>query len=117
MKDIENETVAALAFRLLKRVPSRDWLIDEFTDCKSKCCAIGHYTRLTSENPQDYNVSNCSDVARAGCRYPSLRYQSELYLYGDGVAGVNNGDDLRYRQRTAKSRTMALLKDMMKAGY
>lgn len=117
MKDIENGTVAALAFRLLKRVPSKDWLIDEFTDYKSKCCAIGHYTRLTSENPQDYDVSNCSDMARAGYRWKSLRDQSELYLYGDSVAGVNNGRDSRYRQRTAKSRTMALLKDMMKAGY
>lgn len=115
MEDIENGTVAALAFRLLKRVPPKDWLIDGFTDCKSKCCAIGHHIGLTSKNPEDYSVLNCSDLGRVA--YGSLRGQGELYLHGDGIAEVNSGDNSRYRQKTAKSRTMALLRDMVEAGY
>ena len=47
------------AEKQLKQVPSHEWIGEKYTDGKSKCCIIGHYTRLNSKNPSNYYIDNC----------------------------------------------------------
>ena len=116
------ETFAKKALRLLTQVPESEWITEEFSDGKACCCAIGHFTRLTSKNPADYSWQNCSDTS---IRQEKLRRQSKKFLRkknpniipGANIANVNNGDLRQYPQPTPKSRTVALLADMVEAGF
>lgn len=56
------QTIAQQALELLSPIPEDQWMANMFSDGKSRCCAIGHFTRLTSEDPNDYSVNNCRDT-------------------------------------------------------
>lgn len=121
------EQVAQQALNLVKDIPEQNWITGDFTDEISKCCLHGHLTRLTSNNPNDYKYSNCSDDglneshlskllrknARAFMKEESIK--SSIYIATS--AGVNNGNVEHYNEPTPKQRSIALLNDMIKAGY
>ena len=120
---MENETIAQRALRLLSPIPTENFITGTFTDIVSSCCVVGHYVRLISDNPDDYSSENCRDFEKFGYAGCDLRIASEQFLKSKGnygtIATVNNGndEDLPYLQNTPKERSIALLNDMIKAGY
>lgn len=124
--DLEHTpTMAERAYELLSGVPSDMWITQTFSH-QGKCCAVGHYMRLTSTNPNDYSLANCADRIWLGGRTErcDLRVASRAFCdreidYGVNVdiALVNNGKWGKYQQETPKERTLALISDMIKAGY
>ncbi len=63
---------------VLINVPAEDFITYRFSDEVSKCCAIGHYSRLTSADPTDYSYTNCS-------KFSNIPFAVDL-------AGINNSD-------------------------
>ncbi len=118
---METETLAQKAFRLLSEVPQNDFIIGEFGDGIGKCCAIGHFQRLTSSNPTDYSNNNCCDNDRL--KNDDLRTASNNFLrqkYGlkySCIANVNNANKTNgYTEEIIKDRVIHLLKDMVAEG-
>lgn len=127
------ETVAQEAKRLLSEVPAENFIKQNFTDGVEKCCAVGHYKRLKSGNVNDYSYENCNDFTEnrlitipdgtryIGCelRENSLKFLNEKYSLIDlTISNVNNVDSINgYNQPEIKDRVMALLDDMVEAGY
>jgi len=95
-----------------------------YTNWENKCCALGHFNRLTSPQPRCYDALVCDDAYRWARTNP-LRSASRDYLSSRGyyhvdIASVNNGEPLIqgiYPQLKIKDRVMACLKDMVAAGY
>lgn len=124
-KTKKKETVAQKAFRLLSAVPANEFITGDFTDGKGKCCSTGHYMRLISKNPNNYSIQNCKDgIGIWNCS--TLRIKSIEFLnpfaspgpmWGANIATVNNKRIFKYKQKKIKSRVIALLKDMVRAGY
>lgn len=113
-------TIAQKALDFLSNIPSEDFIKYAFSDDKSKCCAIGHLTRLTSNNPFDYTIDNCKDMFGLGVK---IRIASTDYLlniqnikYAD-ISCVNNGSVNVYTEPKPKDRVIHLLTDMVKNGY
>ncbi|MCF0059891.1 hypothetical protein MUK70_11635 [Dyadobacter chenwenxiniae] len=108
------ETIAQEAKRLLEPIPEDQWTTKDFTDRKSKCCAFGHYSRLNSSDDNNFSIANCSEYrGRLG------ELQHSIYVFTKGeysLIGVNDGAS-PYPQPTPKQRVLALLNDMIKAGY
>lgn len=104
--------------RLLSLIPQEDWIINNFTDGQGKCCFIGHYTRLTSYDPNDYSHDNCGDWEASEARTLTRKFLKENhFVTGDG-AMINNVNNINgYTEDNPKDRVMDLLKDMIKAGY
>jgi len=121
MSEEIKETVAQEALRLLSPIPYDQWIKDVFTDEKGACCAIGHYTRLKSKNPNDYGFLNCRDFnaeENPVLRDSSCKFIQEKYDIKDTIAGVNNTDEINgYNEPEIKDRVIHLLEDMVKAGY
>jgi hypothetical protein len=93
------------AILLLDAVPEENWICYYFTNEVDKCCAIGHYQRLTSSNPSDYSFANCDDF---NYEYSSLRIAYEV-LTGCSLASINNW---WYKDiATCKGRTLQALRD------
>ncbi len=116
------ETVPQEALRLLSEIPEKEFIVNEFTNGENKCCAIGHYERLKSENPDDYSLNNCADIYTQShgrkLRDITGEYIRQKYDIHGTIAFVNNSDDVNgYNQKTPKARVIALLKDMVKDGY
>ena len=114
------ETIAQEALRLLEPIKSTKFITDKFTNDVDCCCAIGHYARLRSGNPDDYSLYNCSDRWRNGrLRTESAKYISSQKLspFNKSIAHVNSTPIGKYQQKTPKARSIALLKDMIKEGY
>ena len=49
------KTLAQEALELLSSVPAEDFIRGSFTNEIDKCCAIGHYHRLKSNDPTNYD--------------------------------------------------------------
>lgn len=106
------------ALELLKDIPKENWLTDVFTNGIDSCCAIGHLKRLTSKNIEDYSILNCTDrIYDVKDNIHTIRKNSSRFLKGRGIATVNNRKTEGYYQDHPKDRVIALLKDMIKAGY
>ncbi len=112
------ETVAQKALRLLSPIPHTQFISNDFTDGKNKCCVIGHYMRLTSDNPNDYSFGNCSDGFESDLRTESVKFLGSMLI---DISNVNNNlfsyQTHKYIQKRCKSRVIAFLKDMIKGGY
>lgn len=110
------ETIAQEAKRLLEPIPEDDFIVESFSDQVSKCCAIGHFERSRSFDPSDFSIFNCGDFYHS-----DLRSRSEEFLcekgYGGDISDVNNYTSKFYPQPTPKQRVIALLDDMINAGY
>lgn len=111
------ETLGQKALRLLSDVPSKDFITYNFTDCIGKCCAIGHYQRLTSKDPTNYEASNCHDSHVSELRALSRQFISDEYKIYSTIAHVNNRKGINgYNQAKVKDRVIALLTDMVEKG-
>ena len=114
---------ATKAKELLDSVPANEFLTTKFTDWKGKCCAVGHLNRLSSSNPNNYDVNNCAD--RLGKIFDFTRATVNEFLVKKysvseliNLADVNNDPDVNgYTQSKPKTRVINLLNDMIEAGY
>ncbi len=128
----KTETIAQEALRLLKDIPEEEWITDYFTNLKSKCCVIGHYTRLNSENPNDYLVTNCNDRFSGKLRKYTTRFMKEnkRFYRGNDISDINNGElislqieskELKsnetYKKVGPKQRVILFLEWMVKEGW
>ncbi len=108
---------------LLLPIPAEDFITERFTDEISKCCAIGHIERLTSENPSDYRHPNCTDrkYGRQGSAFRAITEKFILQQHGlpsVTLSEVNNRPGVNgYTEPVIKDRVIHLLKDMIAAGY
>lgn len=106
------------ALELLKDIPKENWIVSRFTNEIDSCCAIGHLKRLTSKNIEDYSILNCTDrIYDVEDNVAPIRENSSRFLKGIGIATVNNRKTEGYYQDHPKDRVIALLKDMIEAGY
>lgn len=127
---------ATKALELLSPIPSEDFLFEYFSDEVSKCCAIGHLIRLTSDNPANYARSNCDGNTEKTSLNMFVRFKVEEFIQKEhgtttsqgwelssgsmpnGLSVINNTPDINgYTQSFPKDRVMALLIDMEEAGY
>lgn len=120
---MKNLTLAQEAYKLLNPIPADQWITGSFSDKVGKCCAMGHYSRLASNNPSDYSIYNCMGLNDPmGFYSDHLREKSKDFLRNKGlddlgdIANVNNDPSFHYPQKTPKERTLALLRDMVEAG-
>jgi hypothetical protein len=113
-----NETICQKALRLLSAVPAEEFITSDFTDEQGKCCAIGHFARLTSGNPQDYSYQNCCDEDET-FRDATARFLVERHKeYNRNIASVNNYPTVNgYTDPDIKTRVIKCLEDAVKAGY
>ena len=115
------ETVAAHALRILAPIPESKWIVDKFTDEKERCCALGHYMRLKSENVNDYSLWNCKDHDNCDLRLLSKDFLSSKGYENIDISYINNCEYIEvyieYDDPTPKQRVLHLLNDMVKAGY
>jgi len=102
--------LAKKALDLLKPIKPKNWLIGNFTNEIDSCCAIGHFLRLTSDDPNDYSDYNCSDLGFNAKAKSSLR---QLSVKNWGLAGVNNTESKEFKQKTPKARVMSFLKQII----
>lgn len=109
------ETIAQKALRLLEPIPENEWTVGRFTNEINSCCALGHYSRLLSNNPKNYSSLNCDEYT---VQY-ELSGESWAFLRGrdEGITHVNDGLSTLYQESTPKARIIHLLKDMIAAGY
>jgi hypothetical protein len=101
---------------LLSPVPDEQWCKHNFVIEETKqCCAIGHYVRLSSPNPDLYVSYNCSDrgidEAKRDLRTASEEVAKQMGMRGVDIASINNIDSEHYPQPTPKERVMAFLDD------
>ena len=116
----KQKITAEKLIEMFKPIPEEDFIIRNYTNGNDKCCVIGHYERLTSENPNDYSFINCSDYHDGGggdLREWSAMVIAEMGWSFYSLATVNNGRAAQYPQPTPKKRVMAFLEDARKAGY
>ena len=117
---MSKETIAEEVLRLLSPIPEDEFIVLRLTDGESKCCVIGHYERLMSRNPSDYSIVNCG---MKNCVQNRLIQASSEFLfekfgtYTNNIVTVNNAETKYYPQPIIKDRVIAVLKDMIKAGY
>ena len=112
-----DKTIAQQCLELVENIPSNEWTTDFFSDEGNKCCLHGHISRLTSDDPSNYDYTNCSDWLSDNI---SMKLRSSCEQFSNGKfssASVNNGLVNKYKQKTPRSRSIRLLKDMIKAGY
>jgi len=98
--------LAVEAKNLLDPIPENKWIADRYTDFESRCCVIGHWTRLHSPDPTDYSQDNCSDFFES-----PLRHINEPFGIAENIVEVNN-DDVWYEVENPghpKARVMAFL--------
>jgi hypothetical protein len=114
------------AYNLFKDIPEEEWLAGDFTDKKSKCCVIGHWIRLHSDNPKEYAFWNCSDFnpysnnGKTNFRdhldnliiekYNPLRNWENPY---SSLAQINNEKTGHFQQETPKQRVIALFEELL----
>lgn len=106
------------AIAIFEPIPEEKWCIGDFArvsiDGTGQCCAVGHYTRHHSNNPEDYSYSNCADYMPATDNSPSpLRRAVNFFNPVNDIATVSNGDSPSFRQATPKQRTLACLNKIL----
>lgn len=104
---------------VLNPVPSDQWITSSFTNGEDRCCAIGHYQRLTGGKPGVYSLKNCSDRLSGKLRIVTGAYMkhkgikiNRLMPIAESIADINNRKIGPYTQETPKERIMAFLMDM-----
>lgn len=116
------ETITQKAMRLMKDIPEHQWISERYTDGHSKCCVLGHWSRLNSKNPQDYQVRNCWGMQEGDendLRKASIQFFKKKGLHNEisSIASVNNKMIGWYIQSSHKGRSLACLQDMINAGF
>lgn len=112
------ETITQEALRLVSKVPAKEFITNNLSDLKNKCCFVGHYARLKSDNPNNYETQmidnkNRNELVRITKIFIKNKYnENASMIQVNDTSKVNN-----YNQKGIKARGIALLKDMVKAGY
>lgn len=77
-------------------------MVRDFTDGVGKCCYVGHYTRLHSDNPKNYDGVNCNrdSITHRVVDAFSLAGIPNIMVVNDHLSG-------RFAQDHPKDRTMA----------
>lgn len=103
------ETLAQEAKRLLLPIPDSEWQ-DYGRECyRGKYCALGHLKRIEAIKVCDIYTS---DINKASMKFFKTSEPTH------GIAAVNDGlYHHTYKQSTPKDRVIALLDDMIKAGF
>lgn len=122
------QTVAQRALELFTPIPTENFISGAFSNGVDKCCGVGHWVRLNSNNPNDYGSRNCTDMLKES----ELRKQSRKFLNTIDdrfcslfdIADINNDSQYKsntlkelYPQETPKDRCIALVNDMIIAGF
>lgn len=112
LKEFKTETVAEEALRILEPIPEDEWCTGMRINDYGQCCSLGHYSMKQYGHPAE-NQGEDGPLTRR------LIIASNKFLgcLIHTIATVNNMPFLAYRQPTPKQRVMALLSDMIKAGY
>lgn len=114
---MENLTTSEY-LKIWETINPEDVITGTFTDEKSKCCAVGHFTRLTSENPNNYNFWNCTDWSiDYGIREISQEFFQSKGINGKDISSINNKKSDLYPEDSPYERVTSLLQDMIEAGY
>lgn len=105
---------AQQALDLLSPIPEDDFIKFKFTDNLSKCCTLGHLSRICSDNPENYSMENCEKLDMDFIsKISDFVYKCEL-----DVKGIVDVNDFSYKGKTtSKSRAIQFFTDMAKAGY
>ena len=126
---------ATRAKKLSIEVPAEKFITGYFTNGKDSCCALGHLLRLTSRRKNNFSINNCKPnyhgtknlfnyIRRA--RYNSIlnfsqQTVSDFAIYNLNelftLVEINDKGNHIYSQKQPKDRVIALLDDMIKAGY
>ena len=99
--------------KLLKDVPEDQWLTGTNTNSKNKCCANGHYNRLTSSNPNDYSNENCGFLTEQDS-FGQLDEATKLLTGGCCLYEVNDRCAYGITLPTPKERVLYFLKEIIK---
>jgi hypothetical protein len=111
-------SIAKKAYELLSPIPADKFLVGDFTNGSDACCSIGHYKRLTSDNPNDFSWRNCDDQNYCDLRRATTKFMMEKHAANADIADVNNDPVYNgYDEPEVKDRVLHLLKDMIEAGY
>jgi len=117
----QTETIAQEAYRLLKDVDTNIWITTFMSNGCGIGCALGHYNRLKSDNPNDFGIDNMSEIIMEFSS--KLRLISQEYLtikFNNSlldIATINNNRHGDYQENTPKERVLHLLTDMIEVGY
>lgn len=113
-----HKRIAQKAYDLLKDIPKEKWITFQCTDERSKCCFLGHYKRLISENPNDYRYNNITGWENTDLNVAIQKFLTKVHKIAARGHHVNDSIGVNgYSQDHAKDRCIALLKDMIKHGY
>ena len=107
--------------KVLSDIPSENVIIGDFTNEKDSCCVLGHYGRLTSSDSNSFSSVNINYTMVERLRYLSMDFANAKFnpynSWEYNIASVNNGECEEYQQPTAKERSLAMLDDMIEAGF
>ncbi len=103
------------AFDILEPIPEEEFITVRYSNKIDKCCAMGHINRVV--NGGSYiNASNSS--IEIPLREKIIEYCRKFHDIETGdITTVNDEKIDIFQQETPKQRVMALLKDMIAAGY
>lgn len=105
---------AQQALDILKPIPSKNIIVGSFSDATGKCCGKGWINKAVSGSPYVTGAEGRSISEKA------IVYVRKYRKGAGGIVSVNDREfETRrfYPQKTPKARVVALLKDMIKAGY
>jgi hypothetical protein len=110
-----DKTIAQEALELLEPIPAKEWIEGNYEE-DGQSCALGWYAK--KKYPKGLKNGESFYDASLPLRVASEQFILNKYkLYRD-IADVNNDTNTNnYKQKTIKNRVIALLKDMVKAGY
>jgi hypothetical protein len=97
---------------ILGPIPKEDFIEGLFTNGQSKCCVMGHWKRLHSPNPDNFDISNCSDIKLGWDMSSNLRkWSKHMAQMMDTLQLVdtNNTESKSFPQDNPKDRVMAWL--------
>ncbi len=100
------------ALYLLSHIPAEELISGTWSDGKSKYCAIGHYERLTSTQPNDYSHFNCMDSEESLADVSRVFFQ-EKYAAPLSIVTINDAPHTLYPQPAIKDRVLTCLTDMV----
>lgn len=95
---------------MFSAIPEDQWCIRKLINEVEQKCALGHCL-LRHTNYKEWNSILRKD-------FTSLEAQALVVLFtrnNMNVADVNNGDDIKYPQKTPKQRVLAALSDIKEA--
>jgi len=98
--------IAKEAIELFTPIPNSQWQTGSYTDTESKCCAVGHWSRLHHEPSSFENAipigSVDDDITCIGTPFNM-----------NSIITVNDYQHLEYPQATPKARVLAYLKNLI----